>query len=80
METFPPDPPISLNGSRHRNSELPLSSVVEVLRPRGLSSRIINHGLSQLCSKYWGEIFEEEAKEWCKLQPTVEVDRTNDMA
>ena len=38
-----------------------------------------NMKLSQLQSKFWGKSIEEEAKEWRESNPTVEVDRTNDI-
>jgi hypothetical protein len=38
-----------------------------------------DHLLSRLRSTFWGKKIEEEAKEWRELQPTVEVDPTNDI-
>jgi hypothetical protein len=38
-----------------------------------------DHELSRLRSKFWGKKIEEEAKERRELQPTVEVDRANDI-
>ena len=38
-----------------------------------------DHKLSQLCSKYWGNNIEDEAKQWHSSHSTVKVDRDNDI-
>jgi hypothetical protein len=38
-----------------------------------------DHELSQLCSRFWGEKIEDEAKQWRKAHSTVKVDPTNDI-